>query len=280
MFMGMYQSKLIENNKLIIPIDYYEQFENKECFLFPGPDGNLLIFPCELFDDLFEQIERSIRKLDQYEYDLTRLFLPNFVRLDMDENHCLEIPRSFLNMAEIDSDVVLMGLDSYIEFWSLEKYWEEMLTNKEQTHLFICHSSLDKSFVNKLSRDLQRRGIKVWYSEWELLPGDSLYERIQSGIVTSGFFGIVLSPNSVDSNWCKRELHSALEEEFIRDKVFVVPILYEDCEVPPFLKEKVYVDLREENYEKGIEFLMKRFQSFSTNNLEERFGTLDLTTLP
>jgi hypothetical protein len=59
-----------------------------------------------------------------------------------------------------------------------------------------------------------------------MLPGDSLYDKIQHGIRTSAWFVVVLSPDSVGSKWCRRELHNALEEEFERGRVYVVPALY------------------------------------------------------
>jgi len=132
-------------------------------------------------------------------------------------------------------------------------------TDKGAKHLFLCHSSKDKKFVRHLVRDLTREGITVWFDEWEMLPGDSLYEKIQGGIKQASWFGIILSPDSVQSQWCKRELYNALEEEFKRNKIFVIPILYRDCDIPGFLKEKVYVDLRKGHYEKEFTYLLRRF---------------------
>lgn len=132
-------------------------------------------------------------------------------------------------------------------------------TEKGAKHLFLCYSSRDKKFVRRLARDLTREGITVWFDEWEMLPGDSLYEKIQSGIQRSSWFGVILSPDSVKSKWCKRELHNALEEEFKRSNVFVIPVLYRTCEVPGFLKEKVYVDLRKGKYTEEFPYLLQRF---------------------
>ena len=48
--------------------------------------------------------------------------------------------------------------------------------------VFLCHSRKDRAFVNAVARDLTALGFRVWYSEWELKVGDSLLERVQSGI--------------------------------------------------------------------------------------------------
>ena len=125
--------------------------------------------------------------------------------------------------------------------------------------VFICHSSVDKEFARRLSSDLKSNGIKVWFDEFEMFPGDSLYEKIQSVIRSSAWFVIVLSPDSVSSKWCKRELHNAMEEENQRDRLFVVPVLHRDCEIPGFLKETVWADCRATEYKNGLARLMAGF---------------------
>jgi hypothetical protein len=131
--------------------------------------------------------------------------------------------------------------------------------SKQKLHdAFICHSSNDKRFARRVANDLESHGFKVWFDEFEMLPGDSLYEKIQNGIRTSAWFIIVLSPHSVESKWCKRELHNAMEEEFERNKVYVVPIYYKECVIPGFLKEKVWADFQGKKYKIGLHQLLKR----------------------
>ncbi|MFR3116786.1 MAG: toll/interleukin-1 receptor domain-containing protein [[Clostridium] symbiosum] len=40
--------------------------------------------------------------------------------------------------------------------------------------IFLSHTSIDKPFVEKLARDLQRLGISVWYDKYEIKFGESL----------------------------------------------------------------------------------------------------------
>jgi hypothetical protein len=128
-----------------------------------------------------------------------------------------------------------------------------------QLRVFICYSSKDKLFVRKLARDLRAHGLEVWFDEWAMFPGDSLYERIEQGIRTSGWFVIVLSPNSVQSRWCKRELREAMEEEFQRNNVYVIPLLHRMCELPAFLREKMWVDCHGKRYNGALSQLLRTF---------------------
>jgi hypothetical protein len=131
-------------------------------------------------------------------------------------------------------------------------------TGRRRHDVFVCHSSSDKRFARRVAEDLGARGFKVWFDEFEMLPGDSLYEKIQHGIHTAAWFVVVLSPDSVASKWCRRELHNALEEEFERGGVYVVPLLYQPCQVPGFLKEKLWADFRGKKYKAGLHQLVKR----------------------
>ena len=55
----------------------------------------------------------------------------------------------------------------------------------------------------------------------------------------------------------EKELSSALARELESRQVFVLPILYRDCQVPLFLKDKVYADFRT-SYDLGLETLLER----------------------
>ena len=116
---------------------------------------------------------------------------------------------------------------------------------------FLSHSSKDKDFVRKVAEDLFINGYEVWFDEWELDWGDSLFEKIEEGIKESNFLIIVISSNSIKSRWVNNELKAALSNENESNTPFILPILYDDCEVPLFLKDKIYIDFRDD-YDKGI----------------------------
>ncbi len=61
---------------------------------------------------------------------------------------------------------------------------------------FISHASEDKEeFVRPLAEHLNRNGLKVWYDEFTLKPGDSIRRSIDFGIKSSRYAIVVLSNN-------------------------------------------------------------------------------------
>ena len=134
----------------------------------------------------------------------------------------------------------------------------EEIESSRLSSIFLCHSSKDKEMVRKLAGDLIRKGAKVWLDEAEILVGDSIVEQIQAGISESDFLGVVLSPTAVKSIWVRREVEAALMTEIGSGRTKVLPILVEECDVPPFLKAKKYADFSSsEAYSNGLNELTK-----------------------
>ena len=124
--------------------------------------------------------------------------------------------------------------------------------------VFISYNSNDRGFSRKLYETLVLFGLDVWIDEFEILPGDSLIEKIENGISDSDYLLVVLSEDSVKSEWVKRELRAMLTAEIAQGKVKVVPLVISDCEMPVFLQDKLYVDFRAD-YFQAVSSLLRRF---------------------
>lgn len=121
---------------------------------------------------------------------------------------------------------------------------------------FISYSHEDASFVNQLAEDLVASGVGVWLDRWEIKVGDSISDRIQSGLQESDYLLVVLSPNSVNSPWVCEELSVARVRQLESRRVIVLPVLYQDCEIPALLRDKLYADCRGERYNQGLQKLL------------------------
>jgi len=144
--------------------------------------------------------------------------------------------------------------------------------------VFISYSSLDSDFADKLALNLVKSRINVWLDKWAMQAGDSLLDKIQTGLTESSFLLVILSKNSVKSEWCKKEINSALMRELDEKKVVIIPILLEECSVPLFLKEKLYADFTTD-FEKGFESLLRPLAKLFSDHMgriEEGDNTTDI----
>lgn len=141
---------------------------------------------------------------------------------------------------------------------------------KKHYSIFLSHSSIDKDKVRDIVRYLKKWNIPIWFDEAEIKIGDSLQSKISDGISNSDYLGVVLTKNSVDSKWVKEELEIAINTQINNQKVKVLPILLEDCEIPAFLSTKLYANCTEKNYYMGVKEIEKRLRK-EINRTEELF---------
>jgi len=129
----------------------------------------------------------------------------------------------------------------------------------------ISYSHSDSEFALNLTRQIFLRGGHVWIDQCEIVPGESFYQKIQDAFSEANAIVAILSKESVESVWCKKEIASAMTRELNERRVLVIPILLEDCQVPFFLQDKKYADFRED-FDKGISELMTAIERFGVSN--------------
>jgi uncharacterized protein YjbI with pentapeptide repeats len=82
---------------------------------------------------------------------------------------------------------------------------------------FLSYSSKDDDFARRLYNDLQARGIRTWFAPEDLKIGDRFRVRIDESIRVHDKLVLILSENSIASDWVETEVEAALERER-RDK--------------------------------------------------------------
>ncbi|VWC75832.1 SEFIR domain-containing protein [Burkholderia lata] len=132
--------------------------------------------------------------------------------------------------------------------------------------VFVSHASEDKErFVNRFAARLRENGIDAWLDKWEMLPGDSLVDKIfEEGLKGAQAVIIVLSSVSVGKPWVREELNAAVVKR-ISTGSKLIPVVIDNCDVPEALKSTLWQ--RIENFES--------YQDSFDRILAAIFGTSD-----
>lgn len=123
--------------------------------------------------------------------------------------------------------------------------------NKENPQVFISHATEDKErFVLKFSEYLLSKGINVWLDKWEMLPGDSLVDKIfEEGLKNASAVIVVLSKNSINKKWVKEELKAGVIKR-INMESKLIPVVLDDLqreEIPQALQDTVWIKISDTN---------------------------------
>lgn len=109
--------------------------------------------------------------------------------------------------------------------------------------VFLSHSSRIKPLVREV-RSFLPEHVEAWIDEQELLVGDRLETRIKSAIKSESDFLVVFLDESVArSEWVRRELDWAREEEGRLHRPFILPVLIDDVDAAelPWLADRLYL---------------------------------------
>src|SRR5262245_47141630 len=71
--------------------------------------------------------------------------------------------------------------------------------------VFLSHSAKDKAVVRDVAERLRKDGVKVWFDEWVLKPGDSIPAKIEEGLERSRVLVLCMSANAFGSDWAQLE---------------------------------------------------------------------------
>ena len=147
-----------------------------------------------------------------------------------------------------------------------------MEKQKKEYDFFISHASEDKEkFVRPLANELTKLGFKIWYDEFTLKLGDSLFEEISNGIKNSNFGIVVISKDFLKKEWTKKELNGLFSKEIFTSSNIILPIWLEISanevyEFSPILADKVSLPVNSKQLDKAIEKILSLSKSEKHNS--------------
>jgi uncharacterized protein YjbI with pentapeptide repeats len=113
---------------------------------------------------------------------------------------------------------------------NLIEYLPSLLNQPIQFYsCFISYSSKDEEFARRLHADLQDKGIRCWFAPEDMKVGDRIRTRIDEVIRLHEKLLLVLSANSIDSDWVEKEVETALEKERVTKSTVLFPVRLDDA---------------------------------------------------
>ncbi|MFE0401470.1 toll/interleukin-1 receptor domain-containing protein [Streptomyces nigra] len=126
--------------------------------------------------------------------------------------------------------------------------------------VFLCHTTGAKEEVKELARALAKGGITYWLDSEQIMPGDSVPEKIDEGLSDSRFL-LACVGDSPQGKWARTEYGGVLSRELAGESpARIIPVLLANAEprhIPVLLRGKRYISsANKTEFEEFIRFLL------------------------
>ena len=126
-----------------------------------------------------------------------------------------KIPAVFLESAGVPKDLIDF-IESHIE-------QTEMLFS-----CFISYTDKDETFVHKLSENLLEQGVRCWLISERVRKKERYYPLIDAALNLHDKELLIMSENSLESDWLEDEIYAAFEKEEQTGEMILLPIILDD----------------------------------------------------
>lgn len=120
MFMGEYNHTIDAKGRLIVPSKFREALGDT-FVVTKGLDGCLFVYDNEEWN-AFEEKLKSLPITNKEARQFARFFLAGAAEVEVDKQGRILVPNILREFAQINKDVVLIGVASRIEIWSKERF--------------------------------------------------------------------------------------------------------------------------------------------------------------
>ena len=120
MFMGEYNHTIDAKGRLIVPSKFREALGDT-FVITKGLDGCLFVYDNEEWN-AFEEKLKSLPITNKEARQFARFFLAGAAEVEVDKQGRILVPNILREFAQINKDVVLIGVASRIEIWSKERF--------------------------------------------------------------------------------------------------------------------------------------------------------------
>ena len=141
MFMGQYEHTIDAKGRTIIPAKYREGLG--ETFIITrGLDGCLYLYPSDAWQESADKLQRLPSTLQNRK--IQRQFLSKAMEVSLDKQGRILVPALHREMADLEKDVIFVGMMNRVELWDKARYNTEE-TEEDEELLASAMDTLDIS---------------------------------------------------------------------------------------------------------------------------------------
>lgn len=136
-----------------------------------------------------------------------------------------------------------------------------MTQAERQFDVALSFAGEDREYVEQVADTLQRMGIRVFYDKHEIITlwGKNLYDYLQDVYQNKARFAVMFcSKHYAQKLWTSHERKSAQAKAFMSSQEYILPVRFDDTEIPGILPTIAYIDLTEYSPEELAELIKQK----------------------
>lgn len=134
-FLGNIEAKADAKGRIFVPAIFRKRLQSEgEEFLVLRKDifqECLVLYPGSVWEKEIEMLRGRLNKWNREQQQIFRQFVLDAERLEMDASGRVLIPKRYLLMASIESDIRFLGVDETIEIWAKDKLDKPLIEPEE-----------------------------------------------------------------------------------------------------------------------------------------------------
>ena len=134
-FLGNIEAKTDAKGRVFIPSNFRKllQAEGEEWLVLRKDvhQDCLVLYPRSVWKETQDQLRKNLNKWSKREQAIFRMFVSEAEVMTPDGSGRILIPKRYLQMANIKSDVRFIGMDNTIEIWAKEVADRPFMTNED-----------------------------------------------------------------------------------------------------------------------------------------------------
>ena len=131
MFMGEYQHKMDSKGRVIIPASFRDELSEK-FVVTRGLDNCLFVYPMHEWSILEEKLT-SLPITSKDSRTFVRFFFSGATKCSLDKQGRISLPANLRKYAELEKQIVIIGLANRIELWAKDK-WDNYIDSAEDSY--------------------------------------------------------------------------------------------------------------------------------------------------
>lgn len=134
-FLGNMEAKTDAKGRVFVPACFRKTLQNAgEDYLVLRKDifqDCLVLYPGSVWENEIETLRRRLNKWNSDQQQIFRQFVLDAERIEIDASGRILIPKRYLQLVGIDTDVRFLGVDDTFEIWAKDKLEKPLVSPEE-----------------------------------------------------------------------------------------------------------------------------------------------------